>query len=835
MPILILAAYRPEEIHAGRNGEPNPLEKLLHEFKRQYGEVWIDLNASSEARGSQFVGDLLDLESNRLTPAFRQALFQRTGGHPLFTVELLRILQEQGDLIKDEHGVWRETQDLHWEVIPARVEGVIAARLARLEPELQDLLRTASLMGEQFSLHVLARLTGKDEASLAHLLGQQLTRRHRMVQEQGARQIGNQRDYLFRFRHALFQQHLYQQVGEAERRLLHGQIGKILEALYAGHTEQVTVQLAWHYTEAGQVDKAVEYLLQAGDQARALYAHQDAIDHYQRALEFLKDQHEYEHAARTLMNLGLTYHTAFDFKHSREAYQEAFELWQRSGTSKFEILPPPQVLRIGFAEPLTLDPTLASDYGSLGYLEQLFSGLITLGHEMEVLPDIAASWEVENGGLKYIFHLRDDVVWSDGEPVTAADFEYAWKRVLDPVTNSANAVLLYDVKGAKAFHQGQITNPDLVGINSLDNHTLVVDLEGPASYFLYLLASAVTYPVPQHFVELHRDRWTDVEHIVTNGPFRLVSWDRGASLTLARNPLYHGHFNGNVNQIECFVNLEPSESLTLYEKNKLDLLGLSVMDAAQTTVRRKFANDYYVSGSHYSTQYVGFDTSRPPFDDRRVRRAFVMAIDRDWWAEEIQGGVYFPGTGGFIPPGMPGHSPNIGLPHDPEQARQLLAEAGYPNGDGFPPIKQMWHNGVSECELLLQRWQKILGIEITYEVMEWASYLDRLRGQLPHIFYMGWDPDYPDPDSFLRVGILKLFEKWKNEEYFQLVEQARRILNQEKRMKLYQQADRILIDEAVIMPLTYPRYNTLMKSWIKKYPLSPQKTVYWKDVIIEPH
>jgi ABC-type oligopeptide transport system substrate-binding subunit/DNA-binding SARP family transcriptional activator len=837
--ILILAAYRPEEIHAGRNGEPNPLEKLLHEFKRQFGEVWVDLNASREARGSQFVGDLLDSQSNQLTATFRQALFRRTGGHPLFTVELLRILQEQGGLIKDQHGVWRETQDLHWEVMPARVEGVIATRLARLEPEQQELLRTASLMGEQFSLHVLARLTGKDETSLARVLGEQLGRRHRLIQELGIRQIENQHDYLFHFRHALFQQRLYQQVGEAERRLLHRQIGRILEALYAGHTEEITVQLAWHYTEGGEVDKAVEYLLQAGDKARRLYAHQEATDNYQRALKFLEDQHEVERAARILMNLGLTYHIAFDFKHSRQAYQEAFELWQHASTSQIAALPPPQVLRIGGGNgPYTLDPAFADDSLSERFLGELFSGLITLGPEMEVLPNIASSWDVKSGGLKYIFHLRDDVVWSDGKPVTAADFEYAWKRVLDPATKSKTADLLYDIKGAQAFHQGQITHPEQVGVQSLNDHTLVVELEGPAGYFLYLLASSVTYPVPRHVIELYRNRWADVENIVTNGPFRLRSWNRGVSMSLERNPTFHGQFKGNVYQIDNFLYIEPSESLTSYEKDKFDLLdGIDWFPAsAHTDASRKFVNDY-ISWPVYVTQYVGFDTSRPPFNDRRVRRAFVMAIDRDWWAKKIRRGIYFPATGGFIPPGMPGHSPDIGLPHDPGQARQLLAQAGYPNGDGFPPIKQMWPRAAYEWELLLQRWHTILNVEITSEVMAIPAYWDQLREQLPHIFWMGWHADYPDPDSFLRVGILRLrnIGRWQNEAYIRLIEQARRILNQEERMKLYQQADRILIEEAAIFPLTYMHDHMLLKSWVKKYPLSPQKSSFWKDVIIEPH
>jgi oligopeptide transport system substrate-binding protein len=533
------------------------------------------------------------------------------------------------------------------------------------------------------------------------------------------------------------------------------------------------VQLARHFTQAGEVDKSVKYLLQAGDQARALYAHQEAIDHYQRALEFLKDQHEYERAARTLMKLGLTYHTAFDFDRSREAYQEGFALWQRLVKSR-EAAFPPQTLKSNGTEPVTLDPTLATDTDSIQILNQLFSGLITLGHELEVLPNIASSWEVTGGGLKYIFHLREDVVWSDGTPITAADFEYAWKRVLDPATKSDNARLLEDVKGAQAFHQGQNTDPDQVGVHSLDDHTLMVELEEPVGYFLYLLNHLATFPLPRHIVERYGNRWTEIQHLVSNGPYLLEAWHHGECLSFKRNPLCHDRFKGNVNQVEYFVGMGIPRAVRLYEQGKLDVVGFfwpaGRLSGEAHAICNRHADDH-ISFPINATRFVGFDPSQAPFDDRRVRRAFVMAIDREWWAYEVTRGNSLPGTGGFVPPGMPGHSPGIGLPYDPDHARQLLAEAGYPNGNGFPLITTLvTSSNAIGWDLLLQRWHTVLGVEITSEVMEWTSYLDRLRAQLPPIFLMAWEADYPDPDTFLRVAILKYFEKWKNEEYHQLEE-----------------------------------------------------------------
>jgi oligopeptide transport system substrate-binding protein len=169
-------------------------------------------------------------------------------------------------------------------------------------------------------------------------------------------------------------------------------------------------------------------------------------------------------------------------------------------------------------------------------MSQLFSGLVESGPALEVVPDLAKNWEVLDGGRKYVFHLRDDARWSDGTPVTADDFEYAWRRALDPVTESPHASLLYDVAGARAFHQGEARWED-VGVQAVDEATLVVELEGPTGYFLQLLADQATYALPRHVVEAQGESWTEVGNIVTNGPFRLEAWQPGQSMVLVRNPL----------------------------------------------------------------------------------------------------------------------------------------------------------------------------------------------------------------------------------------------------------------------------------------------------------
>jgi oligopeptide transport system substrate-binding protein len=274
----------------------------------------------------------------------------------------------------------------------------------------------------------------------------------------------------------------------------------------------------------------------------------------------------------------------------------------------------------------------------------------------------------------------------------------------------------------------------------------------------------------------------------------------------------------------------------MYENDSLDILGLGTLPPTEIDRARQRHAGEYVPVPELITRYVGFDVRRPPFDDRRVRRAFVLATDRETLADMVMRGYHFPATGGFIPPGMPGHSPGIGLPYDPERARQLLAEAGYPGGRGFPVVDALTGRGhIPLMEYLQPQWEENLGVEIPWEPMEWATFDDRMRRKPPHIFITGWAADYPDPDDFLRMCHFRLFTGWRNDAYDRLVDEARRITEQRKRMKLYGQADRILVEEAPIILLIYARRHLLVKSWVTKYPTSAISWFVWKDVVIEPH
>jgi len=625
----------------------------------------------------------------------------------------------------------------------------------------------------------------------------------------------------FSFVHGLIPTTLVEGLRTLQLRGLHARAAAAIEEQRPDDFEA----LAYHYVQAGLAPKAITYLLRAGDRARSLYAHQEAIDHYLQALDFSEGA-EPQLRARTWMRLGLTYHNAFQFSAARQAYEKGFALWQQVAETQRQpdAAPAPHALRLSWSNPLTLDPSMAADGASAAVIEELFDGLVNRSPEMEVIPAVARSWEVLEGGTRYVFHLRGDVLWSDGVQLTAGDFEYAWRRVLDPAIGSPHASFLYDVAGSRAFHEGQASWDD-VGVRAADERTLVVDLEGPRGHFLQLLAHVATYPLPRHKVEALGGAWAALGNVVNNGPFVLQEWKSGESMTFDRNPRYYGRREGNVQRVQISLQPEPESVLQLYEQDQLDIVGLSprVINRA----RHLHAGEY-VSLPSPSTYYLAFDVTHPPFDNVPVRRAFSLATDKEGLADVAHRGFSFPATGGLVPPGVPGHSPDSGLPYDPEAARQLLAEAGLPGGRGFPTVTMVASAGrLVDAQFLQARWREALGVEVGLETAKAAS--DPARGaQLVNITFGGWHADYPDPENFLRVGLPWQLTGWRNAAYEELLADAQRMTAQSERMKAYQRADRLLIAEAPIIPLAYGSWHLLIKPWVRQFPMSSIKLWFGK-------
>jgi DNA-binding SARP family transcriptional activator/predicted ATPase len=300
--ILIVGAYRPEEVSAGRDGQRHPLEPLVNEFQRISGDVTVNLD---RAESRDFLEAFLDSEPNCLGPSFREMLYRQTRAHPLFTVELLRGLQERGDLVQDAAGQWVEGEALDWQMLPARVEAAIRERIGRLPESLQAALQVASVEGEVFTAEAVARVLDTDEREMVQRLSSELDRRHRLVRAEAIQRLDSRRVSRYRFRNYLFQKYVYDSLDQVERAYLHEAVGNVLEALYAEQAGDSAVELAWHFQKAGLAQKAIHYLHQAGKKAARLSAYEEALGHLSAGLALLDGLPDPQERTRQELELRL--------------------------------------------------------------------------------------------------------------------------------------------------------------------------------------------------------------------------------------------------------------------------------------------------------------------------------------------------------------------------------------------------------------------------------------------------------------------------------------------------------------------------------------------------
>jgi DNA-binding SARP family transcriptional activator len=336
--IMILGAYRPEEVTFYREDFEHPLVGLFSELKRDFGDVRLRLVRESMAESRAFVNGVIDQEPNQLGEGFRQKLAQTTKGHPLFVVETLRDMKEQGHLFLNKDGLWEQDPNITWVALPKRVEGVIEKRINRLDPRLKQLLTAASVEGEEFTVEILARIEGLDEREIVRMLSGDLTKMHRLVKAVGVQQIGRGRISRYRFSHHLFQKFLYDSIDMVERSYLHEAVGEAILSHYRDQPDQVASQLAWHFQEAGIVDKAFAFLTQAGDSAARVYANLEAIDHYRKALELgIKNEWDSDSITQLYNRLGRVLELDSQFDQALKTYQEMDDLAHQNGDLAMEL------------------------------------------------------------------------------------------------------------------------------------------------------------------------------------------------------------------------------------------------------------------------------------------------------------------------------------------------------------------------------------------------------------------------------------------------------------------------------------------------------------------
>ncbi len=485
------------------------------------------------------------------------------------------------------------------------------------------------------------------------------------------------------------------------------------------------------------------------------------------------------------------------------------------------------------SEPPTLDWSLATDNVSFDILTNLMEGLAQYNEDLEPVPAIAKSWEFSPDGKTVTFNLRDDVYWTDGRAVVAGDFEYSWKRLLNPKTAAEYAYFLFDVENAYEYNSGAIKDPDRVGVRALSPTVLEVRLKKPVVYFPSIVTFMVTFPQRKDMIELHGDHWTDPENLVTNGPFTLESWRHEYKLELAANEKFYGGRPG-IDRVSAYIVREKTTALTLYETGELDMV-----DLPPVAIPHYRENPEYVSLPLLRGYYYGFNAQKAPFDDKKVRRAFAHAIDRSRLPVILQGGEI--PTASWIPKGMPGYNADLGAKFDPAAARRLLAKAGYPEGKGLSPITAVFNSNEPThrlvAEFIQAQWKEHLNVLVEFESQEWKVFLSRLKVDPPQIFRLGWGADFPDPDNFMNLftstsGNNHL--KWANPLYDKLVARGAAEKNPVRRRKIYDQAQTLLTEtEAPIISLFITAQNQLVKPYVRGLKLNAMELLYLKYATLE--
>ncbi|MCP4111176.1 MAG: mechanosensitive ion channel [Desulfobacteraceae bacterium] len=482
---------------------------------------------------------------------------------------------------------------------------------------------------------------------------------------------------------------------------------------------------------------------------------------------------------------------------------------------------------------LTIDPGLTQDIASIELTEQLFLGLTDFDPETyEPVPELAARWTASEDGKIYRFHMREDVTWTSGDPVTAHDVVWAIRRNIRPAMNTPYASSMYILKNAQAINSGKIRDVSEIGVSAADDFTVEFTLEHSAAYFPAMAGLWVFRPLPAHTVEKYGDRWTEPQHIQTNGSYMLSNWKKGNVMILKKNPDYYDAENVLIPEVRYNVVPESSAGLLMYENNELDIIGGIYLRIPLSEIPRIKSNPVlrgeYVNEPLFCTYAYGFNTRRPPVDNILVRKAICAAIDRQTLIDAIGEGNEEPAATFTRPPVFGAVSPieDVGIKFNPDQAKKWLDQAGYPDAEGFPEITLMYNMSDTNAKIsqavqaLLKHY---LNINVRIQGLEFGAFIDSVTSSdSPHIFKMSWCADYPDANNFFNEFLhphnSPNWIGWDNPEFAELMVSAQGEADQGKRKAFYKRAEQILTeDECAIIPVYFETAQYLVKSRLKRW------------------
>jgi oligopeptide transport system substrate-binding protein len=506
---------------------------------------------------------------------------------------------------------------------------------------------------------------------------------------------------------------------------------------------------------------------------------------------------------------------------------------------------PKKILNFGNGdEPQDIDPQIVTGVPEFNIILALFEGLVSYDpHDLHPVPGVAKSWDISPDDLVYTFHLREEAKWSNGQPVTAQDFVFSYQRILTQSLGAQNAYMIFNyVAGAKEYYDGKLKDFSKVGFKALDEHTLQITLANPTPYLLKAMCHQAWFPVPiaivAKFGGLDRKGtdWTRPENFVGNGPFRLKAWLPQQKIAVERSPTYWDHANVKLDEIDFYPVQSSDTEEGMFRTGQLDIT--NELSADKIPFYKRDHPDQLRIEPFLGLYYYRCNVKRPPLDNVKVRRALALAIDRESLIKNVIKGDEQPAYAVSYP-GTAGYSPQARLTGTLDDARRLLAEAGYPNGRGFPPLDLIYNTNINHrviAEAIQQMWKKDLNVDVELRNEEWKVYLDAQTTEDYQIARAGWIADYVDPNSFLdlwETGNGNNETNWSNPDYDRLLAASRAAKTDTERYAIYQKMDAILVDELPIIPIYYYTRVHLVNPKVKGFYPTLLDLHPWNSVDIE--
>jgi len=766
-----------------RSDPDHPAWRLVDRARRRFRNVFHELALQPLEDGE--VRTLAAAEAHAELPeALGRLLMERAGGNPYFVVEAVRDLTERGVLGADVERL-APIEDVS---VPAAIQEALQARLDRLDQPAREVIAVASVIGRSFGLPLLERVLPQTRlvSTLSDLVWLQL-----VVEVRG----GAAPEY--RFRHGLVQEVAYGTLLDARRRELHLEVAEALLELHADSPADVYGLLALHFAAADEPVRASEYLLKAGDAARAVFADDEAIELYEQALGFIERTGDEGRARETLLRIALMHHLASDFRAANAALRGAFA---RRAPLPIR-LAPDERLDVAMG-PGCGNVAPGHNYSRPGWNlgGNVFRGLVQIGPDLDVDLDLTDRLTVSDDGRRYRFVIRSDAYWSDGAPVTADDFVSTFAWMLEEELPSA-------------FWLDDIT------ASALDSQTLELVLGEPRAHFLYMLGLPPFFAWPRHVRERQGAEWNLAFPLVGNGPYVLTRHDE-LGLELEAAPRWYGA-RGNVGKVTVDFDAGGASSRARWDRGEFDVLDFTLGPHIPTD------ESVVVTGPPTGTTFLGFLPERSPFDDSRARRAFAHAIDRSRFAAAVGGTAAT--TGGLIPPAMPGHSHAVAPAYDPDRARALLREVGYRGDEIVLAGLDLVQFAAAEIATQLEE----VGVRIRLVGTASDRELGEAIEKLAQAFVSGWSTEYPDPGGGFLEPLLHSVPHYHDTELDSLLARAMSTRDRDERLRLYREFESIWIGrEAALVPLTYEVVTFSHRPYVSGLWSSPLKESTYAEALV---